>query len=713
VRGYDTMQGHSPRSDDPWGLEAERRDEQARRSVDGARSAERRSRRWVIRHSAPIALGAAVLVLAGPVTAAASSSRPAALPRGVPSVQINAGEKGSLYSSFQALGASSGGVIVSQQSRLGNGLLYGASDHVVPAGKKTLVAFSPPGTANQLPSVAGPIASVEYVAHSADSIYYRDIATSATGSVALPSGSTWFGSTPTGWLLSSGTTLSAYDIATKKTTTLKTFSSAISAVLAGPDGAVVQTTAAEIQYVTYSPIKVTTLVANTDGNDYFCPSATTNAAGCLMYDSAKGIYQIVRLPLPSGTAVTGSLPTGLYSYPAVTPKATAWLNCGTGTTCTLEREAAKGGTPVAITLPRVTGGDYGGLVASGDNFIYGRLENSSAAGGLFALADTSTEPSQIVSAPTSPLAAADVSLNSSSVAWADNSKTGIGIYTRPITVTAKGVTLGTSALLAQSGFVSTDSSSFGLSLSNASSEIAYSTYLKQPAADPMGLALDDKGKITQISSAAGYYSYSEAYSPTAGPQVGIAGSYVLLQTPTGSFSLYDVSTAHSCALPSTNVAYALGNGASGAEMIYVAKDGGVYEAAPGCSPTSPRQIAPPLKASGATVDLVSGLGIAGNYVAWSYGWYSDTTSGLVASWINLTGGGVKNIANPSSVVALVLSTTDIGVTTYSAAGTALYGVSLPSGAETLLATDSYDLSVGNGVAAWIGQHSSSPFAGKI
>ena len=42
---------------------------------------------------------------------------------------------------------------------------------------------------------------------------------------------------------------------------------------------------------------------------------------------------------------------------------------------------------------------------------------------------------------------------------------------------------------------------------------------------------------------------------------------------------------------------------------------------------------------------------------------SGAGSGEVASWMNLTGGGVRNILDPTQVVALVLSSTDIGVTT--------------------------------------------------
>jgi hypothetical protein len=650
-----------------------------------------------------------VLAVAGPITASASSTRPATLPRGVKAVQINQGEKTSLFSSFQPLAASSGGAVLLEQHRLGSGLLSGSSFYTWRTGSTKPVAFVPPpgGEALGQPSVVGSMVTAEYYANSVERILYRNIATNKSGSAAIAVGSNWYGSSSTGWLLvpAGGTSLADYDVATKASTTLATFPSGISQVLAGPSGVLV-TTGDEIRYVTYAHRKVTTVVSDTSGSSYTCASMTTNAAGCLLYNETTFAYSVARLSLRGGKARVTKLPATVYTVAVVTPRSTGWLNCGTGTKCILERQPAAGGKPVAIKLPRVMGGNYG-LVSSGDNFIYGRLQNASAQGGLFALADTSKKPKLLVGAPPSPLAAGVVSLSSTSVAWADNSKSGIAVYTRPITASKKGVAFGTSKLLAESGFVTADASAFSLSLSDAGSEVAYSDYLKQPATDPMGLDLDDNGKITRFSSVAGYFSFSLAYSPTAGPQVSVAGHDIVFETATDTFILYNASTHKSCTLPA-NAAYAVGNGPKKVEMVEVATDGAVYQESPVCSPKSPKQILPPLSDSG-TVYSVGGLGIAGNYIGWSY----SSSAGTVAQWVSRKGGGVKSLKNESTVIALVVSATDIGVTTYSNGATALYGVSLAKGTETLLATASYDLSVGKGVAAWINQTSSTPYAGKI
>jgi hypothetical protein len=148
-------------------------------------------------------------------------------------------------------------------------------------------------------------------------------------------------------------------------------------------------------------------------------------------------------------------------------------------------------------------------------------------------------------------------------------------------------------------------------------------------------------------------------------------------------------------------------------MLYVTKSGGVYEQEPSCTLTTSGKIAPPLTKPGSAVYDVTGLGIAGDYIVWGYDFSAGSGSGSVASWINVTGGGVKNIGDPTQVIALVLSTSDIGVTTESNSVTELHAVSLPTGAESILTTDSYDLSMGDGVAAWISLKSSVPFAGKV
>ncbi|HLN07270.1 MAG TPA: hypothetical protein VK217_13395, partial [Acidimicrobiales bacterium] len=650
-------------------------------------------------------------------------------PHGVKAFRINAGETGGLYDSFQPTSASSGGMLLLESQRGGNGLLNYGSYYTLATGKTTLEAFSPPAPAylEGTPTVAGSMATGEEYSNGTTSIFYRDLATNASGHAKVPANASYESSSPTGWLLDEYTEgapskLANYDLATGKSSILASFPGSFSLLSPpGPDGILVNS-AETAEYVTYAG-KVRTVFTNPGQDSYTCGSVTTNAVACLLFDGTSKTYSVVRQPLPSGKAVVTKLPVNpqyWYPAPAVTPKATAWLDCGTGATCTLERRPAAGGAIAKITLPRVTGYGDDGLTASGDDFLYGPLHNTSSAGGLFALSDTSTTPTHLLSAPSSPLAAATLDLSSGSVAWTDNSKLGIGIYTRSIKVAGSGITLGASKLLAQSGFVAADASAFGLSLSNAGSEVVYSDYLKQPATDPMGLALYDNGKIKQINSDANYFYCSSFAGPGMGPEVAIAGNYVLFEAGgpiscTPSFSLLDLATGHTCTLSSDNVDYALGNATSGARLVYVSKAGGVYEVIPSCSLSSPKTISPPLKEAGATVGTVTGLGVGGDYIAWGYQYGSNTGEGYVASWENVTGGGVKNIKNPDPtiIVAVVLSSTDIGVTTYTGTGTSLYGLSLPTGAPTLLAVDSYDLSVGNGVAAWINTTSALPYAGKI
>jgi hypothetical protein len=551
---------------------------------------------------------------------------------------------------------------------------------------------------------------------SGDKLLWRDLANGRSGSTAVPKDDSWVGATPTGWLLeqpgASGTKLVDYDAATRKSTTLGSFKELLSPV-PGIDGVVLESvsTKESLEYITYSPVATHTLIADTSGASYSCTSLTTNAVACTAYDSSTSTYTVERLPLPSGKgAVKFKLAKGLFISPVVTPKATAWLNCGTGKTCTLERQKSSGGRPVAIKLPKVMGGNNG-LFASGDDFIYGPMGNGSAAGGLLALTDTSSKPTHLVSAPQSPLNAAALSLSSKSIAWADSSRPGLAVYTRSIGVSGRGVAFGAPKLLAESGFVATDASAFGLSLSNVGNEVAFSSFGKQPSADPVGLKLDDNGRIRQISN--DLAGNATGYSPTVGPAVTIAGNFVLFETQSEHFSLYDVTTAHACSLSPGNADYALGDATAGAKMLYVTKSGGVYEQEPSCTLTTSGKIAPPLTKPGSAVYDVTGLGIAGDYIVWGYDFSAGSGSGSVASWINVTGGGVKNIGDPTQVIALVLSTSDIGVTTESNSVTELHAVSLPTGAESILTTDSYDLSMGDGVAAWISLKSSVPFAGKV
>jgi hypothetical protein len=722
MRAGHTMAEASRRPADPWGLESERKDDQARLGRSRAGSVERVSWRGVVRRGAPVACVAVLVAFAVPATVAASSTRPAVPLRGIKGFQVNTGEKGALYSSLEPLAASTGGEVLLEEKRLGNGSLDQNNEtfYTAKAGASTLQAFAPPAPARpQQESVVGSMAIEEYPSKAGYKLLWRDLATGRSGTAAVPKDETWIGASPTGWLLEApetlGTKLVDYDAATKRSTTLGEFPG-LSSSVPGVDGVVLTTTVSakpRLDYVTYSPVKVDTLIADTTGSSYTCTSVTANAAACLAFDSSTNTYTVERLPFPNGKGtVKFKLSKGLFTAAVATPGATAWLDCGTAKTCTLERQKASGGRPVAIKLPRILGGNNG-LLASGDDLVYGSMGNASAAGGVFALADTSTKPTHLISAPQSPLNAAAVSLAAESIAWADSSKPGIGIYTRPIRVSGSGVSYGAPRLLAQSGFVATDASAFGLSLSNAGSEIAFSNFRPQPAAKPVGLDLDDNGKIRQISTDAD--GSVLGYSPTLGPAVSIAGNFVLFETQALRFSLYNVTTAHACTLPAGNADYTLGNATAGTKMLFVTRDGGVYEHAPSCTPTaaSSDMLAAPLTKAGAAVYTVTGLGIAGDDVVWGYDYSATSGGGEVASWMNLTGGGVRNILDPTQVVALVLSTTDIGVTTEADGVTELHAVSLPSGAETILSTDSYDLSVGNGVAAWISLSSSVPFAGKI
>ena len=62
-------------------------------------------------------------------------------------------------------------------------------------------------------------------------------------------------------------------------------------------------TGQELQYVSYSPVKVATLVSDTGSSFYSCSSVTTNAVGCQVYDSTTNSSFVARLLIPSGKAI--------------------------------------------------------------------------------------------------------------------------------------------------------------------------------------------------------------------------------------------------------------------------------------------------------------------------------------------------------------------------------------------------------------------------
>ncbi len=633
--------------------------------------------------------------------AGAATSHSSAGPQTVVSVPITGGTS-ALYSSYQVTSASTGGAIVAPLQRSGDGLLQpsDAQPSLLRAGWTSLAGLHPT-TPGGFESVAFNISGSMVTDFEADfssgaqDVWWYDVATGKSGLKTVPSGLSPAGPTPDGYLITDETTIEHVDVLTGATTkVMSTKNGAV--VTAGPAGAIV-ITGSLMQYVTYSPITVRTL--DTTGN-WECDSATTSAAGCEEYAPGARLETVARFPLAGGKPVTEALPPGPEAPVLVTPKVTAWVTCG-ATSCDLKRVPWSGGGATAITLPPVSDGAAGVQVA-GDTFYWGQLDNRSSSGGLFDLSDTSTRPAHVVSAPLSPVAATNVSVSGNTVSWIDNAEPGLGVWTRSITGSPT-VTLGKAALVAQAGFVYTDESyGLGLGIESPGPTVVYSSYRTQPTSYPLALWAKTGAGSTEFST----FEYAEP-DTDLGPPIDVSGDWVLYECFSGWY-LYNTSTHDKVTLPTGIATYALGGG----DVAWVAQDGSVWEEPVGTT-SSTEIFTPP---SGETVGTVNGLAVNGSVVAWSYEWSSSTASGSVADYVDpAVSSATKKIPDPSDVSAMVLSAEYLGFELFGNGGETLEVINLPSGspAETLVAHNSFDLSISGHYAVWIGGNSLLPFAGAL
>ncbi|MGH9169930.1 MAG: hypothetical protein ACRD0Z_03540 [Acidimicrobiales bacterium] len=673
-----------------------------------------------------VATAAVLLVCGYQATLAAGAPRTSAtvVPRPVLSGILNAGEKGMLLDTVGPLGASAiGSMVLEIQQRLGNGQLVVSGYDTSAGPNKPLEAFAAPSNSPGLGEVSnvGDYATGEYVVGSSTYVLIRDELTNLLQHVKLPTGATYEGSSSRGFLVEEESggkfDVDQYDVSTGKYVIDGSYTDDATEVVPGPDG---YTTLMDndVDYTTYAG-KTETIDTVTSEYPPDCTSVSSDAAGCLQYDPTTSSYEVERLPIPEGKPVDTLLKADVYTEPAVTSTETGWVNCGVDTTCTLERQAAVGGGVTRTTLPRIEGGDYG-LTASSTDFYYGTLENTTT-GGAYRLPSTSDTPDLVAPAPPSPLAAATVDLSVSATGavtafWEDSSKPKIGIFDRSVSVSDDKLDLGPEEDVATADFVFSDATSYSLSLGSSGSDTVYSSYEKQPTANPIALDLDESGKVSTITADGNYSPQGEGYGPTAGAPVSIAGNFALFTNDAEPpvYELYDVSDGHTCLLPSTGVSqYALGPGPADPELAWVTTSGEIFKDSPNCAPKGTLLYNPHVSA---TELYTVSLGVSGNYVAWAYQWYSSSGSGAIADYYNVTTKVLTKIPSPivdNEIVAMSVAAADLGITVYTSTGSDLYGISLPSGTVTLLTVDAYDLSVGGGYAAWIGANSSSPYVARI
>jgi hypothetical protein len=412
---------------DPWGIEASK----AERAPQ-AGSPERTSkapRRGPGRTLRRVVLPA--LLVAG--TAAATVPAVATVPPGLAhphgSVPIISGNS-ALYSVYEVVSASAAGAVVLYAPRNGNGQPVPdySTVYFLGAGKTSLQALTPVVASGYVPQnqewMSGDLVLSGENSSTRQAVWWYNTSTHKSGTSVLPSGQYVSSSAPNGLVISNlgypKATVSYDDIATGKITALGSFKYFESAT-GGTSGAVV-TSNAGVQYVTYSPVKTTTL--STD-KSLGCFSITTNAVGC------QGETSVVRFPLPSGKAVNISLKTEPGQV-IVTPKATAWASCSSSS-CSLTREPAAGGSQTSFKIASIALGgsnSAGGMTAIGDDYVWGELFTDSADDGIYELSDTSTSAKHIISVGLSPIAAADVAVSGNTVYYLDNARSGLSIYRR-------------------------------------------------------------------------------------------------------------------------------------------------------------------------------------------------------------------------------------------------------------------------------------------
>jgi len=594
-------------------------------------------------------------------------------------------------------------VVVTPLQRSGDGLLdySNVAPSLLPAGRTTLSGLHPAYPSGYV-SLGFEISGSMVVDFETDFssgrayVWWDDLARRKSGLKALPSGWNPAAATPDGFLMSNGngTSTEHVDVLTGKTTFL-ILTTTSAALTAGPSGAIV-IAGSVLDYVTYSPVKKTTLEST---GSWECDSATSSAGGCDEYDPGSGVETIARFPLGGGKPVTETV-KGPDAPVLVTPKVTAWVTCGS-TSCTLRRVPWSGGAGTSITLTLVANGAEGVQVV-GDSFYWGQLDNGSPNGGLFDMSDSATRPAHVASAPLSPVEATNVSVSGNRVSWIDNAEPGLGVWTRSISG-APTVTLGKPALLAQADFVPIDTS-YGLALGTESPgpTVVYSSYQKQPTSYPLALQVKSGSVSTEIST----FQYAQP-DTDIGPAIDVSGSWVLYECFSGWY-LYDTSTHDKVTLPSGIQTYALGGG----EVAWVDPTGAVWEEAAGTT-SATKIFTPP---SGETVNIVTGLAVDGSTAAWSYAWTSSTKSGEVADYVDpAVSSAVKTVPDPNDVFDFVLSSDYLGFELYAKTGETIEVINLPSGssAETLVTHNSFDLSMSGKYAAWIGGNSLLPFVGAL
>jgi hypothetical protein len=651
-------------------------------------------------------LGAPCLLLAAAAVAICSTAVGAeGLPAGTRTLANNpialASGHGAVYSTYFVTDASSYGALVETQPRLGNGALATAATTaswaVLPAGKTALSAIHPDVPAAYETtgmSISGPMVVDAERSGGAYAAWWDDVATGRSALVRLKLGYSVDGAAPDGFIESTLTGVILVNVVTPKTTFLGSFRDA--GVRAGPDGAVITPVGGAVDYVTYSPVKETTLVTSHAAQRWACTFVIAVAAGCLEFEGTSQTG--ARLSLPAGKRLNVfSLPSDEAVNVTVTPSVTEWTRCTTATSCTVKRMPAAGGRTTSMSLPSLESTD---VYPVSEIFYWGRFANSTAGGGLYSVAASSSKPAHVIDAVLSPLAAANVSLASNRVSWIDNGAGGLAVLTRSVTGSTS-ISLGKTSLVAKGGYRPTDTA-FGLALGASSTVLAYSSYAKQPTKHPLALMVQNGTKISLLSSSEEPDEYSN------GPQVPISGSYVLYQTQKGWY-LSNLATHNSTALKDSGVsAYALGGG----YLAWVASTGAVSEERLGT--TTVKAVHPPLS-KGEVVSSAQ-LAVDGTTVAWVSNWCSSKTCGTDAEYVDsAVSSSPRTIPDTPNVSSPVLSGDYLGYEESVSGGDSLYVIKLRSTGQTpaLVAANAYDLSLAGNYAAWISSATNIPYIGLL
>ena len=537
------------------------------------------------------------------------------------------------------------------------------------------------------------------------SAWWYNAATKKSGLYAFKTYATFEGAIPGGVLVSEANTktnkLVEVTLPSGKAKTLASLpSSDYVTAAAGPTAAVTiasSSTGVEVSDVAYSSPGHLHGLYHATGQSISCPSVTTTAVGCILLKSTTA--QIARFSFSGSHRYIRKVGA---SYPppgvVVTPNVTAWYVCS-NTGCPLHRLLASNNRPIAsYPLPVVAN-----VASATDELFFSPSNLTTSSGGLFELGDTAKAPTHVATGLRSALAAAAISVGSSSISWIDNAKGGLGVWSRSYNPAGTALSLGKPKLLGGEGLVASDSTSYSLDVSDGDSAVATTSYAKQPSADPLDISIFEGGHETVISDLGDWSAYG-------GGVLDLSGTDVLFETTTG-FDLETIATKHVTVLPVTNVAtYAAGGG----KLAFIKTDGSVW--IENNNLTGLHQLAPALS-GGQSYYYTDGLSVSsdGNEVAWAYGWLSGGGSGQVAQWINTkTLGTPKNIPVRSGLVAKVsISPKVLGVGyAQPSGGDQLWAMSLPSGSWKEYASPVYGLSIGGSVAAWL-DGNGKPFVKRI